>query len=802
MRRYVLFAVLLLAAGHEAVAQLPCTGLCLQQQSCPGGGTTSVSGKIFAPNGIEPLPNVFVYVPNGGPAPDYGVQAFAAGVQMPPVSGAPLVQTKTASDGSFTLTNMPVGSSIPLVMQAGKWRRFYTIPGVTACINTALPASGAQQTRFARKTGEFTSQDTMPRIAVVTGALDAIECSLRKFGILDSEFSDPPAQGGTGHVNFYLGSAPAPAAAGAQYSAATPSESVLFSSLSTLNQFDTAILSCQGSEDAPTNAFVNNLVNFANVGGRVFVTHSNYPWLSLYTPFSSTANWNPNQTYPPVDPQTAHINQTFPMGLQLAQWSQVVNGGTLGQMPLGALRQDLNGLVPPTQSWLTIDTPVSTMQFTFNAPVGLPATNQYGLVLYHDYHIDDTASAPTTGVPFPSECTTPATTAQERVLEYDLFALAWTALPAVTNVSANAGTLAGGTVVTITGSNFTAATTVQFGANSAPVFATSSNGSTITAVTPAGSAGTVDVVVTTPAGTSATSAADQFTYADAPSVTNVSPNAGPTAGGTSLTITGTNLTGATSVMFGATAAASFTVNSATSIAATTPAESSGTVDVVVTTAGGSSATSAADQFTYSDAPTVTNISPASGPAAGGTSVTITGTNFSGATAVTFGAAAAASFIVNSATSISTTAPAGTGTVDVVVTTLDGASATSAADQYTYVEPGTTVVVLTTSCQTTFVAGQNFSATASVTGSSPTGTVDFLENGNNISGCTGVALSTNSADCEANNLPIGKQGMIAIYNGDANNSPNGSSPLDLTVLDPTVVIWRNSFEQVIAGCPTQ
>ena len=76
----------------------------------------------------------------------------------------------------------------------------------------------------------------------------------------------------------------------------------------------------------------------------------------------------------------------------------------------------------------------------------------------------------------------------------------------------------------------------------------------------------------------------------------------------------------------------------------------------MTTAGGTSATSAADQFTYVAAPTVTSLSPTSGPATGGTAVTITGTGFTGATAVTFGGTAATAFTVNSATSITATSP--------------------------------------------------------------------------------------------------------------------------------------------------
>jgi large repetitive protein len=87
-------------------------------------------------------------------------------------------------------------------------------------------------------------------------------------------------------------------------------------------------------------------------------------------------------------------------------------------------------------------------------------------------------------------------------------------------------------------------------------------------------------------------------FAQAPAVSGISPSAGPTSGGTTVTITGTNLTSATVVDFGATAATGVTVNSATSITATAPAHAAGTVDVTVTTAGGTSAVSGNDQYTY------------------------------------------------------------------------------------------------------------------------------------------------------------------------------------------------------------
>jgi alpha-tubulin suppressor-like RCC1 family protein len=170
-----------------------------------------------------------------------------------------------------------------------------------------------------------------------------------------------------------------------------------------------------------------------------------------------------------------------------------------------------------------------------------------------------------------------------------------------------------------------------------------------------------------------------------PTVSKVAPSSGPAPGGTSVTISGTNLAEATAVKFGKTNATSFTVESPTSIQAVSPA-GSGTVDVTVTTPLGTSVTSAADRYSYVPPPTVTHVFPASGPLAGGTQVTISGTGFSGASAVDFGPDAATSFTVESATRIQAVSPAGSGTVDVTVTTQSGTSSTSTVDRFTYFEP--------------------------------------------------------------------------------------------------------------------
>jgi IPT/TIG domain len=136
-----------------------------------------------------------------------------------------------------------------------------------------------------------------------------------------------------------------------------------------------------------------------------------------------------------------------------------------------------------------------------------------------------------------------------------------------------------------------------------------------------------------------------------------------------------------------------TGNTSKAVQATVSGLTAGTeyvYSVVATNAGGTSTATPAKAFsTEAEVPAVTAISPQKGPAAGGTTVTIAGTDLGGATAVEFGASNPATITANTATQITVTAPAGApGTVDVTVTTPGGTSATSAASEFTYVAPST------------------------------------------------------------------------------------------------------------------
>jgi hypothetical protein len=217
-----------------------------------------------------------------------------------------------------------------------------------------------------------------------------------------------------------------------------------------------------------------------------------------------------------------------------------------------------------------------------------------------------------------------------------------------------------------------------------------------------------------------------------PVISGVSPNTGPTTGGTFVVITGTNFTGATGVSFGGTAATSFMVNSATQITAVAPAHAPGSVDVQVANNDGVSSAAQGDQFLYVAAvPTITSVFPPSGPTSGGTQVVLTGTNFTGATGVSFGGMAA-SFTVNSATQITATTPADTaGTVDVRVTNASGTSVPGVGDQFLYQAPVPAVLSLSPNSGPTaggpsvVITGTNFTGATAVTfgGTSASFTVD-------------------------------------------------------------------------------
>lgn len=239
-------------------------------------------------------------------------------------------------------------------------------------------------------------------------------------------------------------------------------------------------------------------------------------------------------------------------------------------------------------------------------------------------------------------------------------------------ISPNQGSTAGGTSVTITGTNLGGATAVHFGTKLATI--TANTPTSVTATSPSGT-GVVGVTVTTGGGTSNPLS---FYYIGAPFKSSLDVTSGPVAGTNVVTINGANLTTASAVNFGANAGTPTVINDG-QITVPVPASTTGAgpVGVSVTTKGG---TNNGFTYTYVAAPTLTSVAPTSGPESGGTVVTLTGTDLGTTNGVTFGGVAAP-FGVISDTQVAAVAPPGTGTVAVAVTTDGGTDTLAAA--YTY-----------------------------------------------------------------------------------------------------------------------
>lgn len=263
--------------------------------------------------------------------------------------------------------------------------------------------------------------------------------------------------------------------------------------------------------------------------------------------------------------------------------------------------------------------------------------------------------------------------------------------PSVTGLTPGVGATTGGRTVTIRGFGFTGATAVRFGPTAATTFTVVDN-TTITAVSPVRPAGLVNLWVDTPEGTSTNTSASWFTYQNPPSgppvVTALTPNVGSIAGGATVTITGSGLLTASSVRFGPVDAASFTVLNDTTIVAVTPPFAAALVNVWVTTPNGTNPNQMASWYAFRNLtgppPTVSGLSPTSGPASGGAAVTITGAGFADVTQVRFGTTPVASFTVVDDTTITLSAPTRpAGLVNVWVTSQNGSSANQLASWYVY-----------------------------------------------------------------------------------------------------------------------
>jgi hypothetical protein len=294
-------------------------------------------------------------------------------------------------------------------------------------------------------------------------------------------------------------------------------------------------------------------------------------------------------------------------------------------------------------------------------------------------------------------------------------------------------------------------------------FLVNSNTSITVKGVPANSAGAINVSVTTLGGPSNTK---PYTYVAPPTLTNLNPSFGSTAGGNSVVLTGTNFSTATDVNFGSNdltpcpSAPCFAINSNTQITVNgVPANAAAGVNVDVVNPGGTTATLT---YTYIAPPTLTNLNPSTGSTLGGNSVILTGTNFSTATDVNFGSAditlcgTGTCFTIDSPTQITVDAvpPGAAGGVNVTVTTSVG---TTAPLTYTYVEPPPTLTSLSQTSGST--AGKN---SVVLTGTSFTGATDVHVGADDLTPCPSSPCFTVNSDTQITvTMPPNVPGVVNV-----------------------------------------
>jgi hypothetical protein len=423
-----------------------CVNLACNQVTCTGGGTTTITGKVYDPAGQNPLYNALVYIPNAPVQPfddDAGVTCDQCSGTF--ASGSPLVAAITDPSGSFTLENVPVDVPLPLVIQVGKWRRVVDLPAATRC--TDNPITDVNKTRLPRNS----SEGHIPQMAITTGGADPFECLLRKIGLDVSEFTLPS---GKGRIHYYK------AYAGTNLDDAggpTPLSPSLWSDPAKLRTYDIVLFPCESTPNnnskidggyAQTDAGYHNVEDYVNSGGRLFATHYSYTWLVNDPPlFSSVANWPINEKdrndRPGADPiLLANVDTSFPKGQAFATWLVDVDASAeAGVLPINDWRHDVSSEnKPPSQRWIYADTRTayadaatadanaagaSVQHFTFNAPIeagvddaGAPL--QCGKVVFSDFHV---SAGERQAGGFPGECKMNPMTPQEKALEFMLFDL-------------------------------------------------------------------------------------------------------------------------------------------------------------------------------------------------------------------------------------------------------------------------------------------------------------------------------------------------------------------------------------------
>jgi hypothetical protein len=425
--------------GGDASMNLPrcivATNQCVA--TCSGNGSTTVSGTVYDPAGRNPLYGITVYIPSVKPGPlPVGAGCYSCASLY--ASGDPIAYAVTDATGKFTLSGVPDGATIPLVVQVGKWRMQYTLPNVTKCQDNDASAAAAKIAAPAvlRLPKNHTEGD-IPNIAISTGAADSLECLLARVGVDESEYG--PGAAGAGKIHIFQGDR----GNGANTAPAAPlAPDALWATKADLMAYDLTLLTCEG---APTTRMNQQaLFDYAQAGGRVFASHFHYAWFDT-GPFGAEnlATWmTGTQSYtndPNANIETTLPNgQPFPRGAAMKQWLGTVKALTGGELDIVQARHNAVVTAANTASipWIVsdqqADPPSQTEYFSFDTPFGTAAAEQCGRVVYSDLHVggaseDYGATKPMDSIPpnaiVPTGCKIQALKPQEDALEFMLFDL-------------------------------------------------------------------------------------------------------------------------------------------------------------------------------------------------------------------------------------------------------------------------------------------------------------------------------------------------------------------------------------------
>jgi hypothetical protein len=454
--------------GGDAVKSDACTTLECAQVDCSAKGlpTTSISGTVFAPNGTLPLYGVNVYVPFSDPgALSSDLACDRCGDSVP---GGALALTVTDDAGHFELDNVPAASNIPVVIQVGKWRRQIIIPAVSACqdtpvgsADTTLPKSISDATPNTRMINGAPAVD-LPHIAITTGGADALECLILKLGIAPSEITNDV---GSGHVHLYTNNHIGKSEGAKQFEAGWPGGSGaifgdaegLWNSFDNMSHYDIVMFSCEGGQfpATKTQAAMEAVQQYADMGGRVFMTHWHNIWIGGEQGSAShgipswegVATWNFNAAQDLEDAISSVDTTQNPKGSAFSAWLDNVGASTTpGQIPISGARytcqsnDPLNGgteflYIDPNipandkvdgSNATELHTSVQDLQFT--TPVGAAADAVCGKVVFSDMHVSS-GSTSGSGTPYPGPgsgngCAKTELSPQEKALAFIFFDIA------------------------------------------------------------------------------------------------------------------------------------------------------------------------------------------------------------------------------------------------------------------------------------------------------------------------------------------------------------------------------------------